>query len=524
MILISSAAYVEREFQLEFGALPPALLPVGNIRLFELQIRALRKNFANEKIVLSLPKTHILNFRDKKILESFNVDIIYNEDGLSLGESIASVVSHYIDVIDNIRLIHGDTLVDGLVDDLDCIGISEAKDDHHWEVDQNSSVDIVWCGYFSFSSAKHLLNLILNAKGDFVSAVRSYDTQKHLLRFKPAIWYDFGHISTYFQSRSKITTERSFNSLHISDGSLVKSGAPIEKIKAEYSWFKNIDDDLLVYVPQLTHDEFDFENKNSYRIEYLPLPPLNEVFVHGSNSPRFWNKIFTLCDGFLRACEKNDIGIEGVEKVRENSSFLIKAKPKDRLHEYSLTAEYSNFDFTNILNGKYLPSINIIVDECVDRLLKKDMIYGVSHGDFCLSNILFDSRTQRIKVIDPRGLDYFGNETLYGDLRYDVAKLSHSIVGLYDHIIAGSFELEFDFSGDQVNFIFEIHQDENIKKIQDIFRSRIFIDKISCSDVMPLTILLFLSMLPLHSDQPVRQMAFIANALRLYLDMISMES
>ena len=66
MILISSAAYVEREFQLEFGALPPALLPVGNKRLFEFQIKALKESFNNEKIVLSLPKSYVLNFRIKK--------------------------------------------------------------------------------------------------------------------------------------------------------------------------------------------------------------------------------------------------------------------------------------------------------------------------------------------------------------------------------------------------------------------------------------------------------------------------
>ena len=34
--------------------------------------------------------------------------------------------------------------------------------------------------------------------------------------------------------------------------------------------------------------------------------------------------------------------------------------------------------------------------------------------------------------------------------------------------------------------------------------------------VKAITISLFLSMLPLHADRPDRQMAFIANALRLY--------
>jgi hypothetical protein len=37
------------------------------------------------------------------------------------------------------------------------------------------------------------------------------------------------------------------------------------------------------------------------------------------------------------------------------------------------------------------------------------------------------------------------------------------------------------------------------------------------TDVRAVAVCLFLSMLPLHSDRPDRQRAFIANALRLYL-------
>jgi hypothetical protein len=40
----------------------------------------------------------------------------------------------------------------------------------------------------------------------------------------------------------------------------------------------------------------------------------------------------------------------------------------------------------------------------------------------------------------------------------------------------------------------------------------------AADDVQPLVVLLFLSMLPLHSDNPARQAAFFANALRLYID------
>ena len=47
---------------------------------------------------------------------------------------------------------------------------------------------------------------------------------------------------------------------------------------------------------------------------------------------------------------------------------------------------------------------------------------------------------QTIKIIDPRGHDHNGKNTIYGDLRYDLSKLTHSLIGPYDFIIAGRYE------------------------------------------------------------------------------------
>ena len=52
---------------------------------------------------------------------------------------------------------------------------------------------------------------------------------------------------------------------------------------------------------------------------------------------------------------------------------------------------------------------------------------------------------------------------------------------------------------------------------QTDFRQRTFGGlKVSNSAAEPISILLFLSMLPLHADRPDRQRAFLANALRLF--------
>jgi hypothetical protein len=51
-----------------------------------------------------------------------------------------------------------------------------------------------------------------------------------------------------------------------------------------------------------------------------------------------------------------------------------------------------------------------------------------------------------IKFIDPRG--YFGNSKIFGDPRYDFAKLYYSAVGNYDQFNEQNFQ--FKFSGEEI--------------------------------------------------------------------------
>ena len=136
------------------------------------------------------------------------------------------------------------------------------------------------------------------------------------------------------------------------------------------------------------------------------------------------------------------------------------------------------------------------------------------HGDFCFSNILFDFRTQRIKVLDPRGLDARNQPTIYGDMRYDVAKLYHSAVGSYDYIIAGFFNVA---RTSNYHIELTLPDDARLRAIRDLFVNMKYVGS-SLEDLRAhqISVLLFLSMLPLHADDPRRQFAFLANALRLY--------
>ena len=57
-------------------------------------------------------------------------------------------------------------------------------------------------------------------------------------------------------------------------------------------------------------------------------------------------------------------------------------------------------------------------------------------------DIMVDNNFSFIKVIDPRGR--FGKYDIYGDPRYELAKIMHSIDGKYDYIIGDFFEVAYD--------------------------------------------------------------------------------
>ena len=142
-------------------------------------------------------------------------------------------------------------------------------------------------------------------------------------------------------------------------------------------------------------------------------------------------------------------------------------------------------------------TIKEIRDCCIDKALSLGSNSSVLHGDFCLSNILYDSRSNRLKVIDPRGISGDGEFTIYGDQKYDIAKLV-SFIGLYDLIIAGNYRIEVDSHGVKT-IIFDL--DNRMKRFKNYLYLR-FCKTSPSEEIMPLVILLFLSMLPMHADIP----------------------
>lgn len=530
MILITSGQYVSADLISNVGELPPTFLPVGGKRLYEYQLE-LFENLSDD-IYLSLPKSFKPTYFDCAFLKNKNIKIIYSDESISLGRFILNFLDEVKRHDERFVILHGDTLFDRIDHKLeDTISLNENKGFNHRAQLLNIDGDVqhlksgwvgddrkVLSGYFCFSSIDLYRQALNEAKTDFIKSITSYNYIRPINFLENSRWLDFGHVNTYFEARSSITTQRYFNDLLITPRTVTKKSINKVKMEAEYRWYKNIPEEINVFLPSIsslkkTNSHF------SYKLEYLYLIPLNDLFVFGELNSDAWVSILSECKNFLDVLHTYEVP----STVRLSSlDGLYQSKTHKRMNSFHLATGF-NLERKLSLNNVELDSLSDIANitsSFINKASKEDVC--ISHGDFCFSNILYDSRSRFIKVIDPRGIDSNNNISIYGDKRYDIAKLYHSIIGLYDYIISSNYYLKVDIGSG--NYTFEIYTNVWAKSIQNLFKQMILVSSgYSELEIQSICIHLFLSMLPLHSDCERRQDAIIANVLTLFADMKKQE-
>ncbi|MBL0599702.1 hypothetical protein JD516_18110 [Aeromonas jandaei] len=517
MFLIMSAAYVNQDLEAEFGKIPPSFLPLGNRRLFKYQVELAP---SGADVYLSVPEGYILSDSDLAWLTKQGVKVIYIPVGLSLGASLVAAVnlSEYRQG-SSLHVIYGDTLFGRLPAGDNLVSVSTTEcyynwatlehDNIHWIEDGNRDVEgLIIDGYFKFQDARELIRCITQCNWNFLEGLNRYHHKVGLNVVKSDGWLDFGHVNTYYRSKAEFTTQRAFNEIVITPYFIEKSSLHNVKIMAEAEWFEKLPFSLRGYIPQFLGSSKN-NGRTTYRLEYLHNTALNEIYVFSALPSFCWKPIINNCLVFLLDCQR-------VKKTQEHPSNqvgeLFGAKTLNRINEYcqskniSLNENWKYNDFQPV-------SIQDLLDVCSIHLPKDCGLASVLHGDFCFSNILYDSRAQKIKVIDPRGITASGETTIYGDISYDIAKLSHSIIGLYDWIMAGYYDV--NISARKIDF--KINANNNVDDIQSYYMTRVFsVFSIQAQTLYAMQIHLFLSMLPLHSDSEKRQDALFANAFRLF--------
>lgn len=523
-IIIASGAYLDPQLEVEFGRIPPAFLPLGGLRLYQHQHRLL--NDFNARLILSVPEDFVISDKDAQKLAELGIEVLCVPGGLSLGASIVYIINLAACAGGPVSILHGDTLFEGV--DLaipDSVTTGPIQIGYEWgtvyeangvlvlgsnEMLLTKVEPTILTGWFSFSDGFSLVQAITKKGGNFLEGVQAY-SEKHQLKTLHAIdWFDFGHADTYYQSRRRMTTQRSFNDLEITKRRVIKRSENSNKISAEAAWFENLPSDLRIYAPALLSQKT-VNQEASYSLEYLHLPTLSELLVFGRLPVGAWNKIFNAADEVLSGFAECSPMIESIENIND----IYGKKTLERLDQYSRS---SGLDLTAPcrFNGSWLPSISHMVAMAGELVPQSSSKYlGLIHGDFCFSNLLYDHRADLLKMIDPRGIDSAGLQTSFGDRRYDIAKMHHSVIGRYDQIIAGHYGLTINSPLDMTlalpeeNQFLEIESEFNLHRFAGL--------SIEDASAPAICVMLFLSMLPLHSDRPDRQNAFLANAMRLFL-------
>ena len=521
MILITSSAYVGHELAAELGQLPACFLPVGNRRLFSVQLKMLQG--LDEPVAMSLPEGFRLPDEDRALLEAHGVQILYPPCGITLAESLRFCIAQLLPVDGPLRILHGDTLIHDIpFDREDVFSKGETDAYYSWaEFRGNNGKGRqfieglpnggfrreVLSGYFCFSSAYAFLRSLTVCHNNFIEAMNLYAVERALQPLETGQWFDFGHLQTYYRSKALLTTERAFNSLMITPRIVTKTSTIPAKIEAESHWMQSVPAHLHIHLPRLLQRSAGRDA--SYQLEYMYLSSLSELFVFGELPPFLWEVIFSSCEEFMSMCRNCKPGRDDV--VAADGLYLDKTL--ERLERF---AEQQGIDLTApwTINGRPVPGLVRMAEisaSAIPKAAEDDL--GILHGDLCFSNILYDFRHELVKVIDPRGMTNSGEFCIHGDMRYDVAKLHHSVVGRYDFIKADRFSCTRE---GRYALALSLPQTPRLGAIESIFRDRLAEWRMDPVQILAISVQLFLSMLPLHADHPAHQHALLANGMRLF--------
>lgn len=219
---------------------------------------------------------------------------------------------------------------------------------------------------------------------------------------------------------------RPFNNIYEKDGKLIKEGIDTqgkELAKKEINWYKKIKKFGYNSIPKIYSYEplimEKIDGKNVYDYNFS-LEQKKEVLK---------NIISNLDILHNLDCKETDY-------YSMKETYL--SKTLNRLEKVRNLIPFANKKYI-VINGKKCKNIFYFQEEFEKAVSELNCNqFTIIHGDCTFSNIILKNDNNPI-LIDPRG--YFGDTKIYGDPKYDWAKLYYSIVGDYDMFNLKKFNL-----------------------------------------------------------------------------------
>lgn len=339
-------------------------------------------------------------------------------------------------------------------------------------------------------------------------------SQKHPMKTVLAEnWFDIGHADKYYNSKLEVQA-REFNHISIDKnrGILRKSSDDKEKFIGEILWYLKLPADIEYVRPRIFSYSTSY-NEPYVAMEYYSYHTVHELFLYGDLDYYQWMDVFGRIRFIYNDFKRYSVSDSHIQSALQEVYLDKTLQRLDRLQGNERFSEF--FEKPMKINGvSYLPLREIcskLEEEIPGRLYDVETFH-IIHGDLCFANIMVDTNFSFIKVIDPRGK--FGSYDIYGDQRYELAKLFHSVDGKYDFIIKDLFRIEADAK--QAAIDFRILDRRREFDLYDVFL-KAFKDEIGDAKekIELIEALLFLSMIPLHGESLEHQYAMLATGIQI---------
>lgn len=483
--------------------------------------------------------TLVLSEKDFDVVELCNKHFARNPNfKMILGKSEENILFSLQKGLENssekkVRVVLGDTLIADHknVFSEDSIYVSKfttnssqwcvcsAKDGHTIEQYFNKESNLSKAEYYAlvgryeFSDSNQLKLSVSDAirdnKYEISDALVIYSTKKSLKakHIEKESWIDFGHLEGISTAKRQLLESRPFNTLEIHKvlPIIIKKSTNIKKLSQELHWYQQLPAELKSLAPQVI-EYTQTDEVASLHLEYYGYGTLTEKFIFFDLSLSFWEKALAKLFDTTKYLEYN-YSSKAPNKV--NLLGLYYEKTMNRLQELKdqndSWKDLLSKDILQINQKKYfgIRKLQAFIKERSDELSKTANI-AIIHGDYCFNNILYDLSSGVIKLIDPRGEFGTGEATVYGDTRYEIAKLRHSFCGNYDHVIEGLYRLTIH---DAQTFEYEIFN--NFQDARDQLFDKLCADyAFDIEDIKFIEGLLFLSMTPIHKQSLDKQIIF----------------
>ena len=270
--------------------------------------------------------------------------------------------------------------------------------------------------------------------------------------------------------------------------------------------------DLKIFFPRVIEELKTNKTHASIKMDYFSYPNISEIQLYRDIEEVQWHRIF---DAFEFVLKKFTAYKTKIDKKDFLNFHLGKTLNREAENEKWINENRFEFflDDRLVLNGQKCASFKTLLpktEAAIENLFNEND-FCVMHGDFCFNNILYDVYSGTIRLIDPRGS--FGENLpgIYGDIKYDLAKLLHSSVYSYDYIVNDLFR--FDVKGNSVTYSFNLRPNHEL--LTTLSNELVKKMGFNPAQINILVALLFISMCPLHSDSVRRQKLMYAHGLYL---------